>query len=450
MKKSLFIFFIYSTFCSVGKGLLAQDYTLDAMCSTAFEDISGTGTALGLTDDGEANITSPFAFTFYGNSSTDFRIANNGGILFDATTGDVSSTNTSLTSGDNAIYPFWDDIDDNLGDVFWEVRGTAPNRRLIIQWNDRDHFNASPSGATFQVVLYESTNEITFVYQDLIFGTAEDDGASATVGLEGPAATTANEFSFDATFTNTCLNFVPLGCSATLDVTHSNLTYCFGDTPQTLALEGFTVNSFDAGPNAVPPNDGVVWAEICAASWDNVGFPNPTDDPNYTGFLVADAYAYNPGQANGTDGEGTNCDYITLVPMTHIDIDAITLNFIIDPTCFATGTPVILEFRPEITSNVVVYDCLLNQCIITPDGGAQDDGVPIVGNYTVEVFTGTGPTGGVSQGSMVIADGSSATYLALANGDYYYIVTDSEGCMETFTSFTVNCCSADSGTFPGN
>jgi len=185
MKKITLLFaLLLATFGWQANAQLAPDDT----CTTAFEDISSTGTALGLSDDGEENITIPFAFTLDGVSSSDLRVGNNGGVLFGVTTGNVSVVSSPTAIG---FYPFADDIDNDYGDVYWETLGTAPNRRVVIQWNDRPHYNNSPSGATFELILYETTNEVSFVYQDLDFGAGNtnNDGASAGILIVGANGT---------------------------------------------------------------------------------------------------------------------------------------------------------------------------------------------------------------------------------------------------------------------
>ncbi|MDC8011206.1 BACON domain-containing protein [Tahibacter soli] len=157
-----------------------------------FIDIStpGAGTALNLSDDGEVNLTLPFAFTFDGATSNALRVGNNGAILFGTTTGDVGVDNAVLPAASlgRAMAPFWDDLDDETGDVYYVVQGAAPNRRAIVQWQARAHFvnpqSPTPDTATFEVVLFESGNIVLFQYKDVDFGNAAwNAGASATVGL---------------------------------------------------------------------------------------------------------------------------------------------------------------------------------------------------------------------------------------------------------------------------
>ncbi|MFD3166475.1 carboxypeptidase regulatory-like domain-containing protein [Herpetosiphon sp. NSE202] len=156
------------------------------------------GTDLALTDDGAANITSPFTVTIFNTSSRNLRVGNNGGILVGATTGDVAASNASLLTGtvNNIIAPFWDDIDDGAGGVFWKVIGTAPNRSLIVQWNNRAHYENIGSG-TFQVVIKEQGGMV-YQYKDVDYGDAAfNNGASATVGVRGATTAQAVQYSFN-------------------------------------------------------------------------------------------------------------------------------------------------------------------------------------------------------------------------------------------------------------
>ncbi|MCB0754809.1 MAG: PKD domain-containing protein, partial [Flavobacteriales bacterium] len=218
-------------------GQVSAQYIVDDACATPFEDISGTGTALGLVDDGETNVTLPFDFTLYDITSTDVRIGNNGGMIFNATTGDLFALNDPLPTVDwtSGIVAFWDDLDNETGDVYIETRGTAPFRRFIVQWHMRPHFN-NIGDATLQAILYESTNQIRFVYDDIDFGDpAFNDGVSATIGLQKDG-TTADQYSFNSSIAGVnCILFSPPITAVCQDVTvqlDATGNYTF-DTPLT-------------------------------------------------------------------------------------------------------------------------------------------------------------------------------------------------------------------------
>jgi uncharacterized repeat protein (TIGR01451 family) len=154
-----------------------------------FEWLDATGgTPLDLSDDAEINVTLPFDFDFYGATSTDLRVGNNGAVLFDAISGDVGTGNSDLGTNtlEDLIAPFWDDIDDERGNVYFEVFGAPGSRKAVIEWHDRPHYRSGGGigEATFELILYEGTHNIKFQYQDVAFGDAAYDfGASATVGI---------------------------------------------------------------------------------------------------------------------------------------------------------------------------------------------------------------------------------------------------------------------------
>lgn len=154
----------------------------------AFEDISASGTNLGLDDDGEANVELGFDFDFYGLAGDRLRVGNNGGILFGVAGGDLGYNNLPLPNGGlgAALLPFWDDFDSEAGAVFAHTLGSAPDRRVIVQWHGRVHYNGAQNvdPATFQAVLHENDGRIVFQYRDVdLDGSEWDGGASATIGL---------------------------------------------------------------------------------------------------------------------------------------------------------------------------------------------------------------------------------------------------------------------------
>lgn len=167
-------------------------------CTPVYVPISTTGTALNLADDGEANVTMPFDFMFYGVTSANLRVGNNGGVRFNATTGDVSNGNLVLPNATHALtfFPYWDDIDADTGNVYYATVGTAPSRQFIVEWYNRPHYS-NVGSATFEMILYETTNRIEFLYPDMNFGNATyDNGVSATVGINQDG-TNALQYSYN-------------------------------------------------------------------------------------------------------------------------------------------------------------------------------------------------------------------------------------------------------------
>jgi hypothetical protein len=178
-----------------------------------FIDISGTGTPLGLSDDGSADVTMPFSFTFYGTTSNLLSVSNNGGIVFGTSGAGLAFTNVSLPASISgpAILPLWDDFDSEAGNVYTDIRGTAPNRQFIVEWYQRVHYFGNTDSATFEAILNEADGTLQFEYLDVNYtavGNASSDpdvcdgGLCATIGLQSDP-TLFNQFSaFEASVTN--------------------------------------------------------------------------------------------------------------------------------------------------------------------------------------------------------------------------------------------------------
>ena len=157
-------------------------------------DITATGTypsALTNSDDHYVNgIPIGFTFNFYGQNYTQLSITNNGILPLSGGTSQYINEPIGESIPDNLILPYWDDLvtwGTPPTGIFYETLGTAPQRMFVVEWQNNQHYHNSPSGITFEVILYEGSNDIKFQYQNVTFGDGINDyGASATVGIEGP------------------------------------------------------------------------------------------------------------------------------------------------------------------------------------------------------------------------------------------------------------------------
>ncbi|HSL18533.1 MAG TPA: hypothetical protein VLB51_11570 [Methylomirabilota bacterium] len=166
-------------------------YVIDDTIAVDFEDISGTGTAVTLTDDSTAQFPIGFSFEFYGTAYTDFWVSSNG---FLATTG----TSNGCCTGQNLPNPstpngviagWWEDMNPSAGGTHhYQVLGTAPNRRLIFQVTGVPHYGGG-NLVTLQYKLFETSNVIEVHYQ-----AAPSDGGTHTAGIENQDGTVAAQY----------------------------------------------------------------------------------------------------------------------------------------------------------------------------------------------------------------------------------------------------------------
>ena len=166
-------------------------------------EISGTGTRILPSSDDQwvANINLGFFFNYYGTDYSRLAIGNNG-LLFSGA-GTSQWTNQPITQTPSIhgfIAPYWDDIVTwgSADAIYYQTLGTAPNRRFVVEWHDNQHYSSSPSGITFEAILYEGTNNMLFQYQDVDFGISSyNNGGSATVGIEGPTGNIGLQYSIN-------------------------------------------------------------------------------------------------------------------------------------------------------------------------------------------------------------------------------------------------------------
>ena len=163
-----------------------------------FGDRAITGTRLQILPGEPGEIVSPFPLRFAGGSFTTLFVDERGAAHFDGGgfRRDLTPYSEPLPSPYHStlIAPFWDRIRPltaGVGDVVWEVTGTAPNRELVVEWRNlerSDVFCELFGGyVSFQVVFFEGSSDILFNYRDTTFGgdcPDLDGGATATVGVQ--------------------------------------------------------------------------------------------------------------------------------------------------------------------------------------------------------------------------------------------------------------------------
>src|SRR3989344_4362173 len=237
-------------------------YQSDDTIAYAFDDISSTGTLLFLGDDAGTNVDMGMNFTFYGGASYNTtNISSNGYITFGGPADERSNVNISTSSDPNyLIAPFWDDLNPGIaGQIYVQTKGTAPNRQFIVQWHQIPpfHFTQPTVNVTFQIILYETTNQIRFYYNDTVIEDfANSNGGSATVGIENADGTDGLVYSFDtASLYNgsSILFYKPQLCnntaiSMTLTSKLSCETATLNPTASNIVIDcaGYPINSGDS------------------------------------------------------------------------------------------------------------------------------------------------------------------------------------------------------------
>ena len=202
---------------AVGTAHAQLSYSVASATNTAgtYTDLGTSGSAIATANTDDANSAATpigFTFTYNGTAFTDFVLNTNGFLKL----GTVAPTGAQYTDGGqstingpvdgaetNLLLPFNQDLfAGSAGGTEYRVvnTGTAPNRTCIIQWKNVSD-KARPAGGasvatgsqyanfSFQVKLYETSNQIDFVYDAATAGPAATEIPKfISVGIKGSAA----------------------------------------------------------------------------------------------------------------------------------------------------------------------------------------------------------------------------------------------------------------------
>jgi hypothetical protein len=185
-------------------------FTFDNACGPGFTDISGTGTPLNLTDDQTTVVTSSFPLSLQGVTSDQITISNNGWINWGG--GDVYLNAWSL------------DLDSEEGNVYYETVNIGGTNYFIVQWDNRPRFpGVVGQSVTFQLLVNETTGEIYYIYEDVVFGgtqSGNDYGGQGTISVDAPeGVVTVSSGNTTYLTNNSCVHFYNSLCPNPVGIT---------------------------------------------------------------------------------------------------------------------------------------------------------------------------------------------------------------------------------------
>ena len=153
-------------------------------------DITSTGQGLSLGDDNMSGMKSlGFDFEFYGQTFDEVNISMNGFFTFQnnfsvSRSRNYRSETLPATSFNYSVFPAWSDfIRRSSGNqspyiqTFGQTSDT--DQYFVVMWDNVSEYSNGLK-STFQAILYETTNEISFRYEDLRIQTHD-----LTIGLQG-------------------------------------------------------------------------------------------------------------------------------------------------------------------------------------------------------------------------------------------------------------------------
>lgn len=257
----------------------AGDYSLIISNGNSFTPLGVTATNVPSieADGGTAVIGIGFDFFFEGIAYDTVAASPNGFLSFNenSPTNHGNDLDGIGATSRPLVAPLWDDLDgsapNSASKANYLLTGTAPNRVFTFEWiNYEWNWLDSDSTVSFQVKLYETTNEIEFIYDNNL---KQANSPSASIGLTGlstflslsginsgtvVSSNLAETATIDSVVTGQLFRFTPPACPSP---TFTSFTQITGDS--------MTVNW--AGNGAGP------WY----INWGPAGFTQGSPTTNY-------------------------------------------------------------------------------------------------------------------------------------------------------------------------
>ncbi len=260
--------------------------------TTGFVDISANSTATysNLAYLGELGITLPFPMLYQGNLFTTATIGATGGMVLGTTTAQVAYV---MPASINGLYPYIQQLYTaypvGSGGIYYEQIGISPNSKFVILWKDLPRWNSPifPNGATFELIIDEATQEIYYVYDDVIMGnpTSWDYGADAEIGVRGPQNINVSMNNQAYLQNNSCVHFYYVDCPNPVALTTSYLFPNEGAFTWTASAAGETSWTVVYGPAGFDPLTSGTTLTVTAAS---VQLLNLIPLGNYDMYIYSD------------------------------------------------------------------------------------------------------------------------------------------------------------------
>ena len=216
-----------TTFVSLIRSAMSNPPTFN-IGSAPIIDITGTGQGLSLGDDSMSGMKNiGFDFTFYDQTFSQVNISMNGFFTFQSNFSvprvrNYRSETLPATSFNYSVFPAWSDYirrsSGNQSPYIQTFGQTADtDQYFVIMWDNVSEYSNGLK-STFQAILYETTNEIAFRYDELRIQNHD-----LTIGIQGNNEA-VTYMRYEDTNSTTFIETDDFSVSTAIDESFSNLS----------------------------------------------------------------------------------------------------------------------------------------------------------------------------------------------------------------------------------
>ncbi|MEO5642848.1 MAG: T9SS type A sorting domain-containing protein [Bacteroidia bacterium] len=285
--------------------LVVFGLSLNAQVSTyAFTSSAGTytpitgGTVLGTASNDDnifSNLPIGFSFCYNGVQYTEFGANANGWIYMGNSVAITSYTSLSSGSQNNVISAFNFDIQSEavIGEMRYQLIGTAPNRTLVVQWQNYDAYQSINNSDVynFQIRLSETTNQVNIVYGNF---TCASGIRNAQVGIRGNS---------NADFNNISIINGSQTWATPISGASNTATAEINNSPLLIPASGQTYTFSQPSAPAAPIS--LVFSAVTSSAMTLTWNDNSTNEANFSVYRSTDNITFVPVNTQASSSVAT-------------------------------------------------------------------------------------------------------------------------------------------------
>ena len=345
----ILILFLLLTGKAIGQTINSTTYPLVSSTGVGLASYTSLGTLVSSgNDDTNSSLTNiGFDFWFNGVRYTQFGVNTNGHLKLGSVVTNINYINNLAKWTENPkIAPYWDDLTTGSdGYVKYGLIGSAPNRRLVVEWKANVYVNnatvSNSAPLLFQAILSETTGAIQFIYGGTI--------ATSTTG-------------YSIGFSTSSTNLVSVASSSNVATYGSD-----PNTNQTASIAAGKSHVFTPQTPNAPSN--LTFANVATTSMTLNWSDNASNEQGYVIYTSTDGVNYVFNQQVAANDTNADLSGLTTNTTYYFKVYAITEGTLSSPPLTGSQTTPVQVVITTGASTWVAPACVTSVTIETWGAG---------------------------------------------------------------------------------